>query len=331
MVSKWKMPLALLSGFTPMIPREMKRSNKLKERWKCCLFWIANALLLHPPGLTDKEVDSYDAVGERFAKLLEIGIQQNVIPQLELWGFSKTLYKTSQLLYVAAQCGMPETRLLTDVYHLYKGGSNFDSLKLIASSAIEVFHMNDYLLAFDRKTITDADRIYPGSGDAPLTSIIKDLAKDREKVVLSLELFNPEYYKMEPKLVIEKGFGSNEKCGSPLFFFSFFVSYLFPFPPLIPSYRYLTFFSFCTLLPFNFYFLIFSPPISPFSYPPPLFMLFFSFFYFFPYFFFAIFSFYFFSFHFNLFFLSSFFYSINLFFSFFPPDLPSSNLDILFN
>ncbi|MFZ1790447.1 MAG: sugar phosphate isomerase/epimerase [Saprospiraceae bacterium] len=196
-------------GFAQWIhPDDTKRNEALeqaKREMEMLSILDCQRIAAPPAGLTDKEVDSYDAVGERFAKLLEIGIQQNVIPQLELWGFSKTLYKTSQLLYVAAQCGMPETRLLTDVYHLYKGGSNFDSLKLIASSAIEVFHMNDYLLAFDRKTITDADRIYPGSGDAPLTSILKDLAKDREKVVLSLELFNPEYYKMEPKLVIEKG------------------------------------------------------------------------------------------------------------------------------
>lgn len=158
-----------------------------------------------PAGATDKEVASYDAVAERFRKLVEIGVQHGVIPQLELWGFSKTLYKLSQLMYVAAQCGHPQTRLLTDVYHLYKGGSDLDAMKLIAPESIEIFHMNDYLASSERTTITDADRVYPGDGATPITKILQDLAKHRDKVILSLELFNPNYYKLDAATVINTG------------------------------------------------------------------------------------------------------------------------------
>ena len=157
-----------------------------------------------PAGATDHEI-SYDAVADRFGTLLEIGIQQGVIPQLELWGFSKTLYKLSQLMYVATQCGQPQTRLLIDVFHLYKGGSYVDALKLIGSNAIEIFHMNDYLANMPKTTITDADRVYPGEGIAPLSNILKDLAHNRDHVVLSLELFNLAYYKQDAFTVMKMG------------------------------------------------------------------------------------------------------------------------------
>lgn len=158
-----------------------------------------------PMGATDVTGLDLRKAGERFRHLIELGIEEGVIPQLELWGFSKTLSRLSELLYVAAECGHPQTRILTDVYHLHKGGSMTDGLKLIAPDAIEIFHINDYSENISRKEITDADRVFPGDGIAPLDDILTTLAKDRDEVVLSLELFNKEYFKMEASKVAEIG------------------------------------------------------------------------------------------------------------------------------
>ena len=114
-------------------------------------------------------------------------------------------------MYVAAQCGHPQTRLLTDVYHLYKGGSDLDAMKLIAPEAIEIFHMNDYLASSNPATITDADRIYPGDGATPMSKILLDLVRHRDKVILSLELFNPNYYKLDAAMVINTGLEKMKK------------------------------------------------------------------------------------------------------------------------
>lgn len=182
-----------------------KALEQAKEEMDMLVQLGCHRIAAPPAGATDKEAPSYDAVAERFRNLVEIGVQHGVIPQLELWGFSKTLYKLSQLMYVAAQCGHPQTRLLTDVYHLFKGGSDLDAMKLIAPESIEIFHMNDYLASSDRATITDADRIYPGDGATPMSKILQDLARHRDKVILSLELFNPQYYKLDAATVINTG------------------------------------------------------------------------------------------------------------------------------
>ncbi|MEP7323832.1 MAG: sugar phosphate isomerase/epimerase, partial [Saprospiraceae bacterium] len=83
--------------------------------------------------------------------------------------------------------------------------SSIDALPLIGPEAIEIFHMNDYLSTSNSSTIVDADRVYPGEGAAPLTKILKHLGQHRDRVVLSLELFNPAYYKMDAETVIKTG------------------------------------------------------------------------------------------------------------------------------
>jgi len=56
--------------------------------------------------------------------------------------------------------------------------------------------MNDYPAAPDRATVTDAHRIWPGDGVAPLKEILGYLVANDCRLFLSLELFNSEYWKL---------------------------------------------------------------------------------------------------------------------------------------
>src|SRR5262249_33679524 len=105
---------------------------------------------------------------ERYRALLDIGDKMGVIPQVEVWGFSKSLNRLGETALVAMECGHPKACLLPDVYHLYKGGSDFTGLKLLSGTAMHVFHLNDYPAQPTREQIQDKDRIYPGDGIAPL-------------------------------------------------------------------------------------------------------------------------------------------------------------------
>ena len=49
--------------------------------------------------------------------------------------------------------------ILPDIFHLYKGGSDFLSLRLLSGKAIGIFHMNDYPETIARDKIKDADRV----------------------------------------------------------------------------------------------------------------------------------------------------------------------------
>ena len=142
---------------------------------------------------------------ERYRVLLELGDRIGVVPQVEIWGSSKNLYRLGQSMFVVIESGHPKACLLPDVYHIYKGGSDFNGLKLLSARAIQVFHLNDYPADPPRETITDRDRVYPGDGIAPLTQILSDLNANNSRAVLSLELLNPTYWKQDPLTVAKTG------------------------------------------------------------------------------------------------------------------------------
>jgi sugar phosphate isomerase/epimerase len=146
-----------------------------------------------------------DEIAERYYALLELGKSASVTPILELWGFSKTLSRISELLYVAAATAHPETCLLLDSYHLYKGGSDIDAVGLINGAVLPVFHINDYPASPLRTEIDDSYRVYPGDGIAPLGKLFQILNRIGFRGYLSVELFNRDYWKQPADLVAKTG------------------------------------------------------------------------------------------------------------------------------
>lgn len=158
-----------------------------------------------PAGATrGGKLDLFKAA-ERYHALLEVGRETGVTPQIEVWGFSANLSRLGETALVAIESGHPDACILPDVYHIYKGGSDFAGLELIDGGAIPCFHMNDYPADPPRDSISDRDRVYPGDGVAPLTYILQTLAKTGFNGALSLELFNPGYWEQDPAVVIETG------------------------------------------------------------------------------------------------------------------------------
>ena len=88
---------------------------------------------------------------------------------------------------------------------LYRGGSGFGGIKLLGRESIHVFHFNDYPADPPREKATDADRVYPGDGVAPLKGLIRDLAAGGFHVTLSLELFNRKLWSQDPLTVVQTG------------------------------------------------------------------------------------------------------------------------------
>lgn len=158
-----------------------------------------------PVGATDGERLPLDRVAERYRDLLELGKKIGCVPQLEVWGFSKNLSRLCEVLYVTCAADHPDACILPDVYHLYKGGSNFNDLAMAAGNRFHVFHMNDYPAEPPRTTISDADRIYPTDGIAPMAKILQTVMQAGFQGVLSLELFNRTYWEQDPRQVAKTG------------------------------------------------------------------------------------------------------------------------------
>ncbi len=196
-------------GFCEWIVDDENRRKKALEKAKHemdMVRQIGGTRIAAPPvGATRQKDLSLLRAAERYRALAEVGAKCGVVPQVEVWGFSTTLGRLGECALVAIESGHPQACIMPDVYHLYKGGSGFSGLRLLDGSAMHVFHMNDYPADPPRAKITDADRVYPGDGVAPLRSIIRDLVRVGFRGVLSLELFNRSYWKQDALAVAKNG------------------------------------------------------------------------------------------------------------------------------
>jgi sugar phosphate isomerase/epimerase len=196
-------------GFAPwMVANDEKRRLgmiQLEEE----MDWLAalggKRIAAPPAGVgRDEPIDLLQA-GIRYKDALNLGRKTGVMPQLEFWGASGTLFHFSQAVAIAAAANDADARILPDVYHLFRGGSGFDSLKMIAGTTIEIFHFNDFVGHIPQEKQTDNDRVYPGDGIAPWSNLMQTLKEMGTPKVLSLELFNKDYWKQDPLEVAKTG------------------------------------------------------------------------------------------------------------------------------
>ena len=158
-----------------------------------------------PAGATNTPGLDLARAAERYRALLEAGDRIGIVPQLEVWGFSKNLSRLSQCALVALEAAHPKACVLADIFHLYKGGSDFAGLRLLSGQAIQVFHLNDYPADPPRDQINDSFRVFPGDDLAPLTQVLRDLQATGPGKVLSLELFNKKYWQQDAALTVKEG------------------------------------------------------------------------------------------------------------------------------
>jgi 2-keto-myo-inositol isomerase len=158
-----------------------------------------------PAGATNLPKLDLTQAADRYRALLAAGAQIGVVPQLEVWGFSQNLGRLSECVAVAMETGHRNACVLPDVFHLYKGGSDFHGLRLLGPEAVQVLHLNDYPNNPPREKMDDSYRMYPGDGVAPLSDLLQTLRRTGGQKVLSLELFNRKYWSDDASEVAKTG------------------------------------------------------------------------------------------------------------------------------
>jgi len=196
-------------GFPEWIVDDEARRAKGMEQAKRDMDAVAQIggkrLACPPAGATKEPILDLPKIVERYHALLELGDQMGVIPELEIWGFSKNIHHLSEAMHIALETLHPKACVLADIFHLYKGGSGFEGLRLCSGNALQLIHMNDYPGEPGPDEIDDAFRVFPGDGVAPLIQILQTLHANSRRTVLSLELFNHEYWKRDSMTIARTG------------------------------------------------------------------------------------------------------------------------------
>jgi 2-keto-myo-inositol isomerase len=196
-------------GFAPwIVDDEVQRAQGLEEakRDMALLSEIGGKRLAAPPvGATKEPGPPLLVIADRYRALLELGARMGIVPQVEVWGHSRTLSRLGESVCVAVESRHPQACILPDIYHLHRGGSDFHGLNLLSGAAVHVFHVNDYPAEPPTAQLTDAHRVYPGDGVAPLGQIFRTLRDNGFRGHLSLELFNRDYWNQDAALVARTG------------------------------------------------------------------------------------------------------------------------------
>ena len=147
-----------------------------------------------------------EAIAERYVAVLDLGKKMGVRPLLEYWGHSVNLFRLEDALEVVRLTGRDDAAVLADVYHTYRGGGSFDTYRKLTAKLLPVLHVNDYPSYPCREQLKDPDRVWPGDGNAPWRKIFSDLAAVGADPWLSIELFNPAYWRTYPGKTLAEGY-----------------------------------------------------------------------------------------------------------------------------
>ena len=204
-------------GFAPWAVNDDGARVKGLEQMKREMSMLAELGGTHiaaaPAGINgDYPEVSLDVLAERYRAVLELGRSVGVVPQIEFWGAAKNLSRLDQCLYVAARADHPDACVLADAFHMYKGGSSFNALRLLGREMLHCFHINDYPADPPRSTIRDADRVWPGDGIAPLKDVLSAFRSNHADVWLSVEVFNAEYWKTSAEETAKVGLEKMKKA-----------------------------------------------------------------------------------------------------------------------
>jgi 2-keto-myo-inositol isomerase len=90
-----------------------------------------------------------------------------------------------------------------DTFHFYAGNSTFEAIDSMKPEKLFIFHIND-AENLPKEQLTDAHRLYPGTGILPIKEIKAHFDKIGYDRMASIEIFRPEYWNEDPFEVAKK-------------------------------------------------------------------------------------------------------------------------------
>jgi sugar phosphate isomerase/epimerase len=142
----------------------------------------------------------------RYRDLLEIGLGEfDLNPAMVFVQFLPGAARLGQAAAIALDADHPKARIIPDVFHMHIGDSGFSGLRQLQGDFIAIFQFNDAPATPAKVDLKDEHRVFPGDGILPLEQCLRDLRDIGFERCVSLELYNPEYWKRDALSVAEEG------------------------------------------------------------------------------------------------------------------------------
>lgn len=161
----------------------------------------ARGIVVSPP---EVRVDE-DDMRKRLVRIRERAVRFGVEPWAEFLGFVDQ-YKTQESVLKLTRPLDPPMAIVSDTYHLMRGGGSLDDLNDLKPGELGIFHINDMPADPPFAVQTDYDRVMPGEGVLDLPHVIDLLKRIGYSGPVSLELFNESLWAEDPAWVLATGY-----------------------------------------------------------------------------------------------------------------------------
>lgn len=173
-----------------------------RERLEAAAVLGCPHMVASPP--KDDRVDLGRA-GERYAALLDLGRKIGVLPAMEFLGFVTQIHDLRTAMEICARANDRDATVVLDPFHVFRGGGDFEDVRLVAGHMVAICHFNDAPGDKPRAEQGDPDRVLPGDGVLPLEGLVRSLRAIGYHGPISLELFNHGLWEQDPLTVAQDG------------------------------------------------------------------------------------------------------------------------------
>lgn len=203
------------------------RGDEYSQIQQQCLEWcsLARAIgcptIVVVPSPTPHRETTWDEIVQEYSTVLldlsSIAQPFGIRLAFEPLGFGWSSVRTPRGAWeIVQKTDRDNVGLVFDAAHFYGSGGLLNELDAIDAGRIFAFHLDD-IEDVPKEAITDNSRIFPGEGILPLAEICAKLKAIGYDGHCSIELFRPEYWKMDPLEVALRSKAAAEKILMPYF------------------------------------------------------------------------------------------------------------------
>lgn len=176
------------------IKAECEELSKIAEEIGCPYIVVVPGKL--PENATKEEI--IDESVKVLNELADIAEKYNVSLAFEFLGQTDCSVQTLDLCNeIVEKVNRKSIGNVLDTFHFYAGNSTFEAIDTLLPEKLFIFHIND-AEDLPKEQLTDAHRLYPGLGILPIKEIKSRFDNIGYDIMVSIEIFRPEYWNHDP-------------------------------------------------------------------------------------------------------------------------------------
>ena len=188
--------------------------EQFKKRLGLCQEFGIPTMIIAADFIDRIDAAKLDQAMTSVAQAAQLASAYNVRLALEFQSNAQWCRGLDTAIALVSSAESPHVGVNLDLFHYYTGPSKSEDLRALTPKNLAHVQVCD-LAGLTRELATDADRILPGDGDMPLPSIFDILRSTGYDGYVSVELFNPELWKVKPAQVAASAAAALQRVLTP--------------------------------------------------------------------------------------------------------------------